>query len=888
MAQMLEFSDPAPPPSSLTTSLNLEANLRGTREKVSIQNLGTPAPAYRPSTQLATAIPTLVPLLGRIFEELESNLSKLLSLNPSRRDSIVHHMEKLSGLHTTAQPPRTLQDWMAGPRSTAQNSALKTYLEEVALIALGQAILLKAWSDRGIRAWHEQDLGHLNWVLSTTLKPQIPLDREGWQITRPNLYSWYNPSRILQKEIWAALDAWRIADEGPQFLINSLKAVRRAQPEVFEAGGYDRRFFKALWEQMSAFGFDPTPENDLLKRNKVIFSPTLRDGAIVRSSPPSIQWIGLEASAFQLMFCELMQIWWGPSAPPFWSIGTGLEVHTRDQLALALGSSKTSAVSKIAEMEACDAAIVLEEQVVRSQGRNPMAGRLRELLETLPYFKKLRSPGTSLGDLQACVSLSKLRPGALFWWAREEAISSKDGAEVLHFLLDRAKLCYEWDFSEIEHSLPAGLPLYPKHLYLFQKELHVETRLSHRPIRHSISGQLRSHVELPLLLEDAFLAAFQTVQPRGNWSILSHPSPTSQREWVDKWPDPTSQTTLRQIDQLRSNSLPLASFTTIRPTPEGDNGRQGTWSVHPSLKGFWMCAEYDSEGRKLVTHPLPYPGTESHGHGFLVLVSDESWISPLSAYLTSEFTKKWLDHSAERRGDRWVINEQTLKWIPVPKPLLSALGVPTDESPPSEHPVPFELPPEWERWATEVSHNPIQVKEALASLERNSPESIQIQAEIFTRAARALDYLSSGQNRLFSLVTPDGKIRWGQLLDILPKGECSPISSHPRLRLTGTLPPHLAIERIDRVKTPTPGILLVTETGFNLHLGSDSPFLLNMLWDQLDGVKHPTWSELLQYLKLPRRLELAESTALDILRSHEEQLSKLRAIRELLFSCQLY
>ncbi len=887
MAQMLEFSEPAPPPTSIHTPLATSFNL-SSREKNSTPQSSSPSPITMASTQLSTAIPTLIPLLNRILQELEGNLTKLFSLNPSRRESIVQHLEKLSGLHSSSQPSRTLQDWMTGLRNPAQTSALKTFLEEVALISLGQAILLKAWSDRGIRKWSESDLGQLNWILSTTLKSHIPLDREAWQITRPNFYSWYTPSKAIQHEIWVALDTWRIEEEGPQFLTHSLKAIRSSQPEVFEPNGYDRRFFKTLWEKMSGFGFNPAPENDILKRNKMIFSPTLRDGSIIRSSPSSIQWIGLEASAFQLMFCELMQIWWGPCAPPLWSIGTGLEVHTRDQLALALGSSKVSVVSKIAEMEACDGAFVLEEQVVRSQGRNPIAGRLRETLETLPYFKKLRSPGTSLGDLQACVSMSKLRPGAFLWWAREEALSSKDGIEVLNFLLDRAKLCCEWDFSEVEHSLPAGLPLYPKHLYLFQKELHVETRLSHRPVRHSISGQLRSHVELPLLLEDAFQSAWDEVQPRGNWRILSHPSPTSQREWGEKWPDPTSQSTLRELDQLRALSLPLASFSTIRPTPEGETGRQGPWSVHPSLKGFWVCAEYDAEGRKLVTHPLPHPGSESQGHGFLVLMSDESWISPLSTYLTSEITRKWLDHSAERRGDRWVINEQTLKWIPIPKSLVAALEIPTNDHPALSPPARFILSPEWERWAAEVAHQPQQVKQALLSLGSHQADSIPIQAELFIRAARALDYLASGQNRLFSLVAPDGKIRWGHLLDILPKGECCPVSSHPRIRLTGTLPPHLAIGRMERVKTPAPGILLVTESGFNLHLGTDSAFLLNLIWDQLDGVKHPTWSELLQYLKVPRRLELAESTALDVLRSHAEQVSKLKEIRELLVTCRLF
>jgi hypothetical protein len=114
------------------------------------------------------------------------------------------------------------------------------------------------------------------------------------------------------------------------------------------------------------------------------------------------------------------------------------------------------------------------------------------------------------------------------------------------------------------------------------------------------------------------------------------------------------------------------------------------------------------------------------------------------------------------------------------------------------------------------------------------------------------------------------------------------LSLHPKIRLTGTLPPHLPIGRIERVKNPSPGLLLLTESGFNLHIGSDSSFLINLLLEQLESVTHPTWNELLNSLKVPRKIELAESTALDVLRSHGEQLEKIKAIRELLSSCQLY
>jgi hypothetical protein len=899
MADMLEFGpvpttplhvSPPPAPQDLFRDLPRE------REKNTVQNLGTGYHPHIPA-HLSSIIPSLITLVGRILQELEANLPRLLSLNPSRREIIAQYLDKLASIPQAAatmqkDPSGGLRRWVEGPRNGSQNAALKAYFEELAIIVLGQALLLKTWSDRGVRNWSESDLGRLNWALSTALKAHVPLDREGWQITRPNLYSWYNPTPILQHEIWVSLESWRVTDEGPSFLMTLLGPVRRAQPEIFEPAGYDLRFFKSLWDHIGLFGFDASPDTGVLKRHKLIFSPTLRDGAIVRTGPASVTWIGLESSPFQLMLAELMQIWWGPAAPPFWTIGTGLEVHTRDQLALALGSPKPSILSRIADMEACDAAFVFEEQTIRAQGRSSNANRFREQMEGLQYFKRLRSAGTSLGDLQASVALTKLRPGGILLWAREDALSAKDGPEILHFLLDRAKLVCEWDFSELEHSLPVASPLYPKHFYLFQKETNLEVRSSHRPVRHLIQGQLRSHVELSLLLEDAFQSVQGTSQPRGHWAIHSHSSPTPQRDWVEKWPDPTSQSMVRSLDELRTASLPLANFTTIRLTPDGDPSRDGKWSVHLSLRGFWLSAEHDANGRKLVARQLPRPGDEAQGTGFLIHVSDEAWVAPLSAYLASDLVKKWLDHHAERRGERWILNEQVVKWLPVPKSLLRVLAVPSALEDAGESSFATPLAGEWERLAAEVAYQPRAIREALAKLNQEGQYSDEtrhkIQATLFVRTARALEHLQLGQARLLSLVTVDGRVRWRELLEVLPKGECVAISLHPRIRLSGSLPPHLPIGKIDRVKAPSPGILFATESGFSLHIGTDSTVLLNMVWEQLEGLSHPTWNELLQYLKLPRKIELAESTALDVLRSHGEQSARLKDLHDLLGACQLF
>lgn len=878
LSQLLEFTDTsAPPPKE--------------REKAIVQNL-TPPPSFLPPTPVSTHIPALIGLTGRILQELETHLSRLLTLNPSRREAIARHLDQLSGLSSQPQAVKNLDTsgglrrWIEGPRTPSQNRALKSYFEEVALIALGQAILLKSWSDRGVRKWSEGDLGRLNWALSTALKPHIPLDREGWQITRPNLYSWYNPSPVIQREIWVTLDSWKLLEEGPSFLSTLLGPVRRSQPEVFEPSGYDARFFKCFWEHAALLNLNTEPESAGLKRNRIFFCPTLRDGSLARTGSPTITWIGLENSAFQLMMTELMQIWWEPTPPPFWAIGTGLEVHARDQLALALSSPKPSVVSRISEMEACDGAFVLEEQIVRTQGKSHYSHRYKEQVESLPYFKRIRSAGTSMGDLQACVAITKLRPGGILVWAREEALSSKDGNEMLNFILDRAKLLWEWDFSELEHSLPSTVALYPRHFYVFQREIHIESRLSHRPTRISIQGQMRSHIELNLVLEEAFQTVIQPVAPRGQWNILAHASPTPQRDWGEKWPDPSSLSVVRNLDELRQASLPLAHFTTVRHTPEGDPSRNNQWNIQTSLKGFWITAEYDGEGRKLSVKPLPRPGQEAQGSGFLVIVSDETWIGPITSYLKSDLVRKWLDVHSERRGDRWILNEQVVKWLPIPRVLLRALRIPSAfEGETNSFYLP--VPSEWEKLLAELSYQPQMVKEALSQLPFNT-ETQRIHGAAFIRASQTLDDLSSGQNRLFSLVTSDGRIRWRELMDVLPPSECVTVSLHPRVRLSGTLPPHLPIGKIERVKTPIPGILLSTESGFRLHIGSETSLLMNLIWEQLEGLSHPTWNELLQYLRLPRKIELAESTALEVLRSHGEQMARYKTLQEVLSICRLF
>jgi hypothetical protein len=322
--------------------------------------------------------------------------------------------------------------------------------------------------------------------------------------------------------------------------------------------------------------------------------------------------------------------------------------------------------------------------------------------------------------------------------------------------------------------------------------------------------------------------------------------------------------------------------------------------VHNALHGFWIQAQQGPEGRRLVTQPLPRPGKEAQGSGFLILVTDENSIAPLKHYLESATVHQWLEYHCERKGDRWILNEQSVRWIPVPKTLLRALGIAIQGHP--ESPLPLPLPGEWERLASQISAHPSMVREAVDRLlaqsslphEQMNPEAstginrATILPELFVRTARTIESLRSTSGPLLNLVSPEGKIRWSQLLKILPKPEITAITLHPRVTLTGSLPLHLPISQIAPTKAPSPGVLLATEAGISIKIHTDSPLLLDMIWEQLEGLSSPTWSELLQYLKLPRRLEMAETTASDVLRSHGDQTRRIRELTELLAACSVF
>jgi hypothetical protein len=155
------------------------------------------------------------------------------------------------------------------------------------------------------------------------------------------------------------------------------------------------------------------------------------------------------------------------------------------------------------------------------------------------------------------------------------------------------------------------------------------------------------------------------------------------------------------------------------------------------------------------------------------------------------------------------------------------------------------------------------------------------------KLVQVLEEFKENKKALLSVVDSRGKIQWNALLRVLPMNELVTLTTHPLIHVSGNLPPHLPISRIEKVKSPSPGLLLATELGFFIHLGCDGTLVLDMLWEQLSGAKHPTWNEVVQSVKLPRRVEFAQSTAQEVLKSHAESCTHRDVLSELLSACSI-
>ncbi len=872
-------------------------------------------------TEEQTLCSKLLSVAKSIEEKLLSNPARILGLNKSRRLSILNHLECLADLPptpVTTTPEtvaNTLRQWTENQSVITKRNALKIYFKELAMITLCQILLLKKWSDSGIRPWSAKDLSNLNWTLDEILKPHVPLNREGWQITRRNIYSWYNPSSAFQETLLADIQDVSLKNTSANLLALLLQLQRHEEPDIYASKKnhtYEERFHTAIWSLLENYGLQNKSQS-LLPGLRFVFSPTLRDGSIIRTSKNVFNWVGLEEELFLLLVLELSELWdKGPRPPSLWTQGNGLEVNSKDQLSLELETVKPSLFSLISKMEACEFAFLNEEKILRFSDKTPDGIRIRTQIENLKSLKKLKGLQTSIGTLQACVSIQKLRPGGLLIWAREEPLSKKEGDEVLKYILERSCLIAEWDFSGVKHSLPTLKTLFPKSLYIFQREPDLQTRTNNRPVRITIKGTLRSHIELSTFLDDTVssfsleslkhdnLLTEDNVQNTqdssiGLWKIFKHRSPLTQREWMEHWPNLTSQSTLDSIENLKQESSPLGSIVSIRALHSKDWVPQGEDQLPQAL---WVQTDYVNNNRIItalqVSKIQQMDSNLLKSKGFYLISPTTNWVAPLKVFLSSKLVHDWLDHHVEQKNGQWKITDLDIKLLPVPISLKDALLAV------KQNDYSYEDTQAWDVHFNNIIEDPkiyTSVLKSVFQFENNKEDLSQdtikalkkkqnfFKSILYVKTANKVQEIENKNKLLFNLIDEKEQINWKEFIKVLPPQEITFINTHNEIKITGNLPPNLPINHISKLPK---GILLSTESGFQAQIQLSSNveiFLKDIILAQLDGLQYPTWSELNQYLRVPKRVDFAKNTANEVLGAYSNIKTSIKELDTLCTKC---
>jgi hypothetical protein len=194
-----------------------------------------------------------------------------------------------------------------------------------------------------------------------------------------------------------------------------------------------------------------------------------------------------------------------------------------------------------------------------------------------------------------------------------------------------------------------------------------------------------------------------------------------------------------------------------------------------------------------------------------------------------------------------------------------------------------------ERFARLLAHdgsNPDtspELREFVVALSKN-PEAVNANIDTlapelrFIAMSLALSEVERGALRIRPYLNSEGKIEWTKLLELLNSADSVPLTQHSLVRIVGNIPVHTPLTKIDRLKSPQNGMLLMTESGALTKVVFDHRMLADMAWDQVKIHAHPTWGELVQTIRLPRSLEIAESAASDILASHQDLTRKRGAL----------
>lgn len=764
-------------------------------------------------------------LAKKITEYFFKELPKLKSLNPSRREAILKQLNKGS-----PHSQRTLEEWVEGGiaenLSQRDHSRLMDYFEQLARINMTEALLLKRWHELQGQEhlFSLEKLDKLNYELARKLKSSVAPLSEGWHLTRPSLYSWIKFDDQSANALFCLLTKYETRLLGSEHLRNLLNLQRLS--------GHSREQFFGLEEILARSTLQFLKASSPLKTKKsYFFSASLRDGSWLPKTQDESEFFGFEEELYLLLAAEMKVLWDGPCAQiPLWAHGFGFDALRTDQLTWTPQIHQSTTVQKLRELESCEGAILWEEAFEKSQRQKGLLAPFESLLKT-------SSIRCSIGVLQALLSLSKLRPKAYLVWFRSQSLTPSEGQEALAQLIHKGNLILELEIKVNDSEESAHSPLGERSLfaYIFQREFESEIRLSHRPQRGILHIKSRQAGEKALSsilseipqnpsaanlkehLQKAFSEQKDSLDESTSATLQLWTSPTAQHEWITRWPEHENQTVLRKLDQLQLDAMSLNRVVNVTAH------QRGTTRIPSGVFVAHIRAESNPR-RVCILRPFENPMDAQNG--VLLLHRDPGVLNTICDYLESGLITKWLDQFAERKQDRWVLNDLTAKLIPIPTGLCNAL----------------------------------QFSGGIAEGKDRSQWS-----PFLKTSALKLDRMKE-RHSLGKIIAADQTVHWKEILEMLSPREKIPFTQHPEIEIQGAgIPAQTPIIKMDRTRGTIAGVQFFTEAGHMLRLTSKNGALIKMLHQLLQPYVCPTWTELVQKVCLPRSLTEAEQLARDLM-----------------------
>jgi hypothetical protein len=813
-----------------------------------------------------------------VLEQLKRPAS-LLTLNPSRRESLGRFLSELSRLPEPENPGEALRNFVRNERTQSEHEALKQLFKQISIVQIAKALLLLSWRRSEGKEIGRADLKDLTAAISKELGKFIHLQTSSCQLIQRNFYSWSKLSDAMQDRLLALLS--HLQDAGPvrEWLLSRARCL--SAETLGERERYGCAFYQNLWKSIGRHELLNTRSDSLIG-----FSPTLRDGCLMEFAPSHIEWIGFEALSFELLFCEVRYLWSSPKCPPLWLKGNALEMSMEQQKDLLLTAcGKQNILKQMDSVTCADVALIAEESLIRTQGRSLAAQALRKSVDLHPVLKKLKQPSTTRGMYQACQSVDKLRQGGILIWAREELLDEASGKPALQFLLDQASLLLIADLTGLSSESEQVKRDIPKALYIFKKETRLEERKSHRPILIKAFGTLRNEADEALLFDRLMSLIKKPGQifPPEPFHLRTRVSPMDQREWEQHWFNPNDDQMVEQIESLKRQSDPFGQFASIRTVqpfqaiPENPSALQGI-SGHTRLNdGFFVWVESSKNGNEIFTSSEAKLPAYVKGLSSLFWVSPlrKEWSQPLQALLRSPLARDWFEYSIERKKGAWILKEADLKSVPVPRHLCEALV--------AEIPEHSDLDPKTAKILGLISTEP---HAALSAIERE-PE---LKALAFIHASRVIEHIEDHQGSLFKLISPDEQLLYPKLFEtVLTEQDLCGIHQHSLIRYTPTLTLHQAIRTVTVMKSPTPGLILTTPRGLTQVLYIQDTWLRDRCHEAIEEIKkenpEPTWGEITRLVRLPRNPEQAVSMGNQILKAFGTEKLKRKELTHLLGVC---